>query len=234
MDRFKARFHLAIKNFFDFNFHEEDIQSRLLGVRAGPLRVIRRVEAKKSLGPIKLVPRSEIDFVFYPSWIEIPTRIQNPVNGPKFLAADTHGFSGFDFNPKIYGSRLSTSIGEFSLTLDGTPDSLPESFKEKSPVWLAISGATGSMIIGIQNDSQLSALGVYPLLKVHDDAGSKAMPESFSGESAVGFDLPYYKIPQGDFLIRVKQVFPKSYNPGSEPRYLNQARTQVPTAVRPL
>ncbi len=234
LDRFKARFHLAIKNFFDFNFHEEDVQSRLLGVRVGPLRVIRRVEAKKSLGPIKLVPRSEIDFVFYPSWIEIPTRIQNPVNGPKFLAPDTHGFSGFDFNQKIYGSRLRTSVGEFSLVLDGTPDVLPEFFKEKSPVWWSITGATGSMIIGIQNDPQLNRLGVYPVLKVNDDPGLKAMPESFLGESAVGFNLPYYKIPQGDFLIRVKQVFPKSYTPGSEARYLNEAITQVPTAVRPL
>jgi len=110
LDRFKIRFKLAIKRFFDIKFTENDIKSRVVGYRGGPLRVVRRLEAWKSLGPVKLIPRSQIEFVFYSDWVEVTTEIKNPVDGPKVLDKDTKGVSGFDFNNEVVGSRLYTNL----------------------------------------------------------------------------------------------------------------------------
>jgi len=85
---------LAIKNFFDFKINESDVEAKIAGYRVGPIRVIRRVVATKRLGPINVIPKSSTDFMFYPNWVEVPTRVNNPIDGPKFLEEKTQGLSG--------------------------------------------------------------------------------------------------------------------------------------------
>jgi len=87
------------------------------------------------------------------------------------------------------------------------------------------------MTVGISNDAKLSSLGISPHLQVIDDAARSDPPESESGESLVGFDLPYSKIPKGSFTILVKQVFPWRFVHGQEEAYLQEAKTlRVDTA----
>ncbi|HKX11660.1 MAG TPA: hypothetical protein VJP40_00810, partial [bacterium] len=233
LDRFKVRFNLAIKNFFDFKVGEGDVDARLAGTRVGALRVIRRVVASKKLGPIKLIPTATIDFFFYPDWMEVPTKVQNPVDGPKFLDAKTEGLSGYDFSRSAYGTVIRSSLNGDSWTLDGRPDSAA-SGAGQALGWWSFSGSAGSFVVGIQNDPQLNGLGIQPILKVIDDASLSAPPEGEAGESFVGFDLPYAKIPKGTFWIRVKQVFPYRFQAGQEANYLQNAKTTAPKAVEAL
>lgn len=234
LDRFKVRFNLAIKNFFDFKVNEADVEARLSGTRVGPLRVIRRIVASKKLGPIKLIPTTTTDFYFYPDWMEVPTKVQNPVDGPKFLDAKTEGLSGYDFSRSAYGSVIRSSLNGDSLTLDGKPKSVAGGSAGQDLGWWSFSGAAGSFVVGIQNDPQLIALGIQPTLKVVDDSTRSAPPEGESGESFVGFDLPYAKIPKGSYWIRVKQVFPYRFQAGQEANYLQSAKTSPPKAVEAL
>ena len=234
LDRFKVRFNLAIKNFFDLKVGEGDVEARLAGTRVGPLRVIRRIVASKKLGPIKLIPTATTDFFFYPDWMEVPTKIQNPVDGPKFLDAKTEGLSGYDFSRAAYGSVIHSSLNGQSWTLDGKPEAQTGAGGGEALGWWSFNGSAGAFVVGIQNDPQLSGLGVQPILKVIDDAGRSAPPEGEPGESFVGFDLPYAKIPKGSYWIRVKQVFPYRFQPGQEAAYLEGARTAAPKAVEAL
>lgn len=233
LDRFKVRFNLAIKNFFDFKVSEADVDTRLAGTRVGPLRIIRRIVSSKKLGPIKLIPTATTDFYFYPDWMEIPTKVQNPIDGPKFLDSKTEGLSGYDFARAAYGSAIRTNLNGDVLTLDGKPDALSAAAGQ-SLGWWSFSGPVGSFVLGIQNDPVLSALGIQPILKVIDDANRSAPPEGESGESFVGFDLPYAKIPKGSYWIRVKQVFPYRFQAGQEANYLQGAKTTAPKAVEAL
>jgi hypothetical protein len=231
LDRFKVRFNLAIKNFFDFKVGEGDVDAKLAGTRVGPIRVIRRIVASKKLGPIKLIPTATTDFYFYPDWMEVPTKIQNPVDGPKFLDSKTEGLSGYDFSRAAYGSVIRSSLNGDYWTLDGKPEANAGGGAGQALAWWSFSGTAGSFVVGIQNDSTLSALGIQPILKVIDDAGRSAPPEGEPGESFVGFDLPYAKIPKGSYWIRVKQVFPYRFQAGQEANYLQGAKTVTPKAV---
>lgn len=233
LDRFKVRFNLAIKNFFDLKVGEGDVDARLAGTRVGPLRVIRRVVSSKKLGPIKLIPTATTEFFFYPDWMEIPTKVQNPVDGPKFLDAKTECLSGYDFSRSAYGSVIRSSLNGDSWTLDGKPDGAVVGAGQALD-WWSFSGAAGSFVVGIRNDPQLNGLGIQPILKVIDDANLSAPPEGEAGESFVGFDLPYAKIPKGSYWIKVKQVFPYRFQAGQESNYLQEAKTAAPRAVEAL
>ena len=224
LDRFKARFKLAIKNFFDLSFHEGSIKAKVTGYQAGPIRVIRQVVASKGLGPIKLIPKSKIDFKFYPDWLEVPTKVKNPVNGPKVLHKETTGVSGFDFNQNILGSDFYTNMGTLMLRLDGKLKGDPKRISGKGFRWWSFSGLAGSMVVGVQNDSKLKRMGIHPILVVISDMERSNPPESQKGEVFIGFDLPYHRIPKGNYAIHVTQVFPGKFQPGQEDGYLQGAK----------
>ncbi|MFO1462288.1 MAG: hypothetical protein U1F66_00765 [bacterium] len=224
LDRFKVRFNLAIKHFFDFQIDESGVDARVAGTRVGPIRVIRRVVATKKLGPINLVPKSVTDFLFYPNWVEVPTRINNPLDGPKFLEDKTEGLSGYDFSKAVYGATVYTAAGGTAV-LDGSGGAEESALSQGASSWWALSGPMGSLTVGISNDPKLAALGIAPKLRIIDDAKRSDPPEGEAGEALVGFDLPYHKIPKGSYLILVKQVFPWRFVHGQEPAYLQEAKT---------
>lgn len=231
LDRFKARFFLDIKNFFNFKFDEQKIKAKVMGTRVGPIRVIRRVQASKSLGPIKLIPKSKIDFYFYPYWFNVATEINNPVDGAKMLNPKTQGLSGFDFNNYVLGSDLRTNLGGISLRLDGKNSGGLEKISGENLRWWSLSGVSGSMVQSIRNDPQLSKYGIHPYLILINDSTRKNPPESEVGEVFIGFDMPYHKIPKGNYAIEVKQVFPEEFMPGKEVRFLQEALLWKPQQI---
>ena len=233
LDRFKVRIKLGIKNFFDFKIDEDKVSAKLVGYSAGPIRVIRRITAYKDIGPIRVVPKSQTDFIFYPDWIEVPTKIKNPIDGPSVLNDQTQGASGFDLMKSVYGSKLYLSTGTTLANLDGRLS--PEEEGAKTGVrWWSLSGPQGAMLVEIKNDAQLARNGIAPTMVLHDDAATPSPPESELGGVFVGFDLPYQKIPKGDFTILVKQVFMNRFAHGSEENYLNNSKIRRSVNVKAL
>ncbi len=232
LDRFKIRLKLAIKNFFDFKIHEGEISSQRTAYRDGPIRVTRRLVAYKKLGPIGLIPRSSVDFYFYPEWVVIPSRFNNPVDGPKFLETSTSGLSGYDFSKDVYGSALFSNLSPASERLDGVASSASQ--PEGIFRWWALAGDQGAMVVGVKNDPQLAKLSIYPNLRVIDDAGQSSAPESDPGQTFIGYDLPYHRIPKGDYLLEARLVFPEDFVTGTEEGILSAAQEASPHFVREL
>jgi hypothetical protein len=193
------------------------------------------VEAWKQLGPIKLVPKSQIDFNFYPDWVEVPTKINNPVHGPTFLKKGSWGVSGFDFNHFIFGNRFFHNLSSASVVLDGKSDDIvlqapgPENFR-----WWSLTGPTGSVLVAVHNDPRLDQEGIQPVLVLKESVETPEPPESEAGGIFIGFDLPYHLLPKGKYAIGVKQVYPVNFQAGKEEEYLRASRINIVTEARPL
>ncbi len=234
LDRFKIRIKLAIKNFFDFTFNEEEITSQRVGYKAGPIRVVRRMVAYKKLGPIGLIPKSYVDFLFYPDWMLVPSKIQNPVDAPKFLEEKTSGLSGYDFNHNLGGAWFYSNLNSTPLILDGKASGEEKDLGFGVLKWWAVTGPIGSLVVGVHNDPKLLAMGVEPHLSLIDKLSEGAGPEGEVGQIFVGLNLPYHKILKGNYVLVVRLVFPQKFVHGQEENLLAGARTVAPGEVRVL
>lgn len=233
LDRFKIRMKLAIKNFFDFSIDEGGISSQLVKAEGGPIRATRSVTAWKKIGPVKLIPKSRTDFIFYPDWVEVKTQIVNPIDGPKILDSKTSGASGFDLNAGVLGSRFDSNVGG-PLSIDGKADAGEADLAKRQVRWWSLSGAAGALIVRVDNDPKLAQLGIEPAFVLADDAATAHPPEEEKGGTFIGFDLPYQRIPKGEYQVKVLQVFPRNFAPGQEETLLKEAALQAPASVRAL
>ncbi len=233
LDRFKIRMILAIKNFFDFRIDEGEISSQVVGVETGPIRITRRVLASKKIGPIKLIPKSKLDFHFYPDWVEVVSQIINPVDGPKILEEKTTGVSGFDLNRSVLGSVFNSNLGD-SFFFDGRPDASEVVLNKGKLSWWSMEGPIGAMVVQVKNDPKLALKGIELSFVLVDDVSRSDAPEGESGGVFLGFNLPYQRIPKGEFQIRALSVFPKGLISGQEEKILAGARVTAPQYVRPL
>jgi|GEM_PF-1859145 len=230
LDRFKVRVVLAIKHFFDVSVEEENITSKRIGYRVGPIRVIRRVAAYKSLGPIRVTPKSESDFLFYPYFVQVPSKLDNPLDGRSALESKSKGFAGFDFTQFFHGSRFYSEKNPKPVLIDGKMSAEEEALVRQDVNWWAVTGEKGSLIVDVQWDPDLTKAGVTCDLYYRDDRTAANPPEKDPGESTVGFQLDLTRIPAGRYTIYVKQIFPpEPLVPGLERTILAQARPPAVT-----
>ncbi len=224
LDRFKVRVLLVIRNFFDLKVEEENITSKRVGYRLGPIRLIRRITAYKSLGPIRVSPKVESDFLFYPNHVRIPTLLNNPVDGRKLLDPKTHGFAGFDFNKNFYGTKFYSEKNPNPIVMNGSMSPEEKNLNLTDVTWWGAEGAKGSMIVKVEWDPQLTAQGVTCNLYYKDDASSVNPPETEAGELLIGFQLDYSKMPAGKYSIYLNQIFPEeSFSIGEVQGFIQQA-----------
>ncbi len=229
LDRFKVRVLLAIRNFFDFKVEEENITSKRVGYRLGPIRLIRRVTAYKSLGPIRVSPKVESDFLFYPHYVRIPTLLNNPVDGRKLLDPKTSGFAGFDFNKNFYGTKFYSEKNLNPIVMNGSMSPGEKNLNLTDVTWWGAEGTKGSMIVKVEWDPQLAAQGVTCNLYYKDDASSVNPPEAEVGELLIGFQLDYSKMPAGKYSIYLNQIFPEESFSIGEVQGLIQQATHIPS-----
>ncbi|MFO1518992.1 MAG: hypothetical protein U1F57_04925 [bacterium] len=234
LDRFKVRMLLAIKHLFDVHVEEDNITSKRIGYRAGPIRIIRRVSAYKALGPFRLTPKAESDFMFYPYFVQVPSRLDNPLDGRKSLNPDSKGFAGFDFTHFFYGSKFYSDKNPRPVIIDGNMSPEEKALATKDVTWWAVTGDKGSMIVKVNWDPNLLKQGVTCNLYYMDDRNSLKAPEMDPGEAAVGFQLDFTEIPAGHYAIYVNQIFPPaSFEIGGEKGLLGQIHSPSVT-VTPL
>ncbi|MCB1214820.1 MAG: hypothetical protein KDK66_05020 [Deltaproteobacteria bacterium] len=223
LDRFKVRLNIAIRNFFDLSVNEDGLKSKRVGYQLGPIRLIREVRAWKNLSFIKLIPKTKIDYYYYPSWAEMPATVNNPLDGPSQLDPETSGVMGMDFRRMAAGSVFFSNVQEkpWILGKGRSENFLPQAKKALS--WFSLSGLAGSMVLKIDNDPKLEALGVQLSLNILESLEA-APPENEKGQILIGFSMPFHKIPKGRYQIKLKQVFAKGFKPGEEESILNQAK----------
>jgi hypothetical protein len=232
LDRFKIRMMLAIKHLFDVNIEEDTITAKKIGYKVGPIRVIRRISAYKSLGPFRITPKAESDFLFYPYFVQVPSRLDDPLDGRKSLNPDSKGFAGYDFTHFFYGARFYSDKNPKPVLIDGSMSADEKNLVTKDVTWWAVVSEKGTMLVKVNWDPQLLKDGVTCNLYYMDDRNSIKPPEMDPGESAVGFQLDFTQIPAGHYLIYVYQIFPPpSFEAGTEKTYLSQVHAPVAQVV---
>ena len=119
IDRFKLRFFLDLRHFFNLKIEEEDVTAKVLGVKVGPIRVIRRLLTYQKLGPIRVTPKAVSDYLFYWDRIVIPSVIFSPFDPKRELKEGSMGFGGFDFSRAFYGASFYSEKNKTPVVLDG-------------------------------------------------------------------------------------------------------------------
>ncbi len=208
LDRFKVRVLLALKGLFDVKVEEDNITSLKVAYKAGPIRLIRRVAAYKSLGPIRITPKVQSDFFFYPYYVQIPTQLESPLDGRKYLNENSKGYAGFDFTQFFYGSKFYSDRNPNSVIIDGHMSAQEKNLVTHDVTWWVAMGDKGIVMVKINWDPDLVKAGVTCDLYYVDDRNSLKPPEMDPGEAVVGFQLNAALIPSGHYYIYVTQIFP--------------------------
>ncbi|MBL7685588.1 MAG: hypothetical protein JNK65_06110 [Deltaproteobacteria bacterium] len=216
LDRFKIRMLLALKNFFDVNIEEDNVTAKRIGYKEGPIRIIRRLTIYKSLGPVRITPKADSDFLMYPYFVQIPSRLDNPIDGRKALDPKSKGFAGFDFTKFFYGAKFYSEKNPTPVIIDGNMSPAEKALNLNDINWWVVSGNQGTMMVKVVWDPALKQAGVPCDLYYMDDRNSLKPPEQDPGESAVGFQIDFTKVPAGRYDIYVNQIFPPQSVEGSE------------------
>ncbi|MBF0491491.1 MAG: hypothetical protein HQM15_01765 [Deltaproteobacteria bacterium] len=217
IDRFKVRFLLALKKFFDVTVTEENVTVKKIGYKAGPIRIIRRLIIYKSLGPIRVSPKIESDFFFYPYNILIPSEMSNPLDGPKSLAENSIGFSGLDFSHSFQGTQFYTNTQTKAVTFDGQMSEEEKNLNGQEVSWWVASGKQGTILVKTDWDPALTKAGVKAEMIYRDDWSKADPPENEQGETLIGFQMNLSKMPAGRYHITSNQIFPpSSFKKGEE------------------
>ncbi len=223
LDRFKIRMLLGIKHFFDVHVEEDNITAKRVGYRAGPIRIIRRLAAYKSLGPFRVTPKAVTDFLFYPYFVQIPSQLDNPIDGRKILNPDSKGFAGFDFTRFFYGSKFYSEKNIKPVWVDGTMSGEEKNLVTKDVNWWVVTGNQGSLLVRMDWDPRLLKEGISCDLYYRDDQKNLKPPEMDPGEAFVGFALDFTKIPAGNYMIYVNEIFPPAdFKIGDEKKIFGQ------------
>lgn len=180
IDRFKVRVRAVVLRIFPFHLNENDVNNNLLGWKAGPIRVIRRLSHSVRL--ILGIHSPEVTNVdlFYRNFGENPFKVYFPWV-PRLLFGNIHVRLDLDFRD-LSGYRLSYS------GMNGPPiavgDARAEQQLEGNPPrvrWVAISGH-GHLIIQTFIPTPDLALLKFRLY-YHNSPLSPHEPESLKGES---------------------------------------------------
>lgn len=222
LDRFKVRMLLSLKGLFEVKVEEDNINSSKLGYRVGPIRLIRRISAYKALGPIRVTPKVQSDFVFYPYYVQVPTLLDNPLDGRKYLNENSKGYAGFDFTQSFYGTKFYSERNSTPVMIDGQMSPAEKELVLKDVTWWAATGDKGTILVKMNWDPDLVKAGVTCDLYYIDDRNSLKPPEAEPGETVVGFQLNLNLVPPGKYVIYVTQIFPPlPFSMGDEAIILN-------------
>ena len=224
LDRFKMRFFLDLRHFFNMTFKEDSITSRLLGYTAGPIRVIRRLVIYQKIGPIRVTPKALSDYIFYFDRLVIPSTILAPFDAEKHLKAGSFAFGGFDFSQNFVGSQFYSQRNPVPVVIDGRMSPAEQALTREDINWWAVTGEKGHVVVRVDLDPVLVKAGVTIGLHYDDDNHVAAPPESEPGQSIIGFDMDPRHLPKGTFRLKMYQFFPpKDFKSGDESRYLDAA-----------
>jgi hypothetical protein len=180
IDRFKVRVRAVVLGIFPFHLNENDLNNNLLGWKAGPIRVIRRLSHSVRL--ILGIHSPEVTNVdlFYRNFGENPFKVYFPWV-PRLLFGDIHVRLDLDFRD-LSGYRLAYSGMNRPPIAIG--DARAERQLEDDPPqvrWVAISGHGHLIIQTFIPTPDLSLLKFR--LYYHNSPLSPDAPESLDGES---------------------------------------------------
>lgn len=186
MDRIKMRSGVKVLGgAIRVNRTEEDFVSKVLGVIAGPVRIIRQTESRLAILLFLKSPAVIVNGSFYPYSFEFPSILSLPFR-MDLVASDAFLRQGWDLNRNALGMKFYSNLNREGVTLDGKMSSEELSLANSSDAfsWALCTGPPGTFIFRAVWEYQGPA---KTLLYYEDDRSRLEPPEQDPGVMGFGY-----------------------------------------------
>lgn len=222
LDRFKLRLEIKPVGFFGISFHEDDVESRTIAYKDGPIRVIRRNLFWLEFLFIRVTPKAFANYIFYPNMMLVPIVVHVPFDPNVLLRKGSQVVIGFDHNRNALGTRMWSEHSTIPAILDGQ---LAEGERPDPNVdtrWFAMQRPWGSLMsVEVEPSESIRSRGLTIQLAYEDDPDKNEPPEAQSGEYFAGIRADVLMIPPGEhkmsFLVRFRPGFARPPPVGERP-----------------
>lgn len=207
LDRFKLRLEIKPVGFFGISFHEDDVESRTIAYKDGPIRVIRRNLFWLEFLFIRVTPKAFANYVFYANGMIVPLVVHVPFDPNALLRKGSEVVIGFDHGREALDTEVRSAQTAVPGRLDGVLQEQEAPRSGADTRWFAMKHPWGSvMSVEIEPSESILARGLTFSLAYRDDGTLNAEPESQRGEHFVGIRADVLQIPPGDhalsFMVR--------------------------------
>ncbi len=166
---------------------EEDFVSEVLGVIAGPVRVIRQTSTRLYLLLSLKSPSVVVDGSFYPCSFEFPSMLSLPFR-MDMVATDAYIRQGWDLNRNAKGMKFYSNLDLHGVTMDGKMSRRERALAEnrETLLWAMGTGEQGTFIFrGVWDKSA----PFKALLYYEDDLARLDPPENDPGVMGFAYRL---------------------------------------------
>jgi len=185
-DTMKIRHHGTFLGFIPFLRTQNDYSSRLVSVKQGPLRIIRRTSNQiRMLWKLK-TPKLLVDYVMMPDGFIMDTIIDIPFNiGLFFSNVETLTTMDWNDDPELPKLTIHSPDGITELAVDGRMSPDKQAFNTVNARHISISSSFGELFIGLEIPDNFP---IQPWLYLRDDIEEPDSPEHHTGQFGnVGF-----------------------------------------------
>ena len=231
IDRIKVRMAFKTRTYITFRFDEEDITSRVMAYKNGPIRAVRTTEYYLRLFFIRVTPTAHVDYLFYRNAIVGPSELKVPFSPKLVLRGGSRAVSGLHFDNAIYGWCFYSARNPACRTLDGTTGEGKDLAKEDVDWFVVYGNGRGTMSRVVYGPSLIEAKLDY-VLSYRDDKNYEDPPEREKGGVMLGFVVDLTKIPRGQHKLWFYEYFKAPFQQGDEVHF--NAILDHPLAVKAL
>lgn len=178
IDAFKSRVLISIMwNVLMYSLDDNDAINNLVGVKTGPIRIIRRVDAQIE-GYMFVIKKFKINQIYYRDFFQMNIGTSSGWNGPKGSFVADISWT-VDLNEKARGMKFINSENPNPVTIDGILSEDEKSMSYGPWDWNAVTGDPGTMIMSY---FQPEASRTYGDLYYMDDVKALDPPENEPGQ----------------------------------------------------
>lgn len=185
-DTMKIRHRGTFLGFIPFQRTQNDYSSRLVSVKEGPLRIIRRTSNRiRMLWKLK-TPTIYVDYVMMPDGFIMDTIIDIPFNiGLFFSNVETLTTMDWNDDPELPKLTIHSPDGVTALPVDGHMSPDKQTFNTANTRHISVSSSFGELFIRLDIPDDFP---IQPWLYLRDDIEEPDSPENHAGQFGnVGF-----------------------------------------------
>jgi hypothetical protein len=185
-DTMKIRHRGTFLGFIPFQRTQSDYSSRLVSVKTGPLRVIRRTRNRiRTLWKLKS-PALYVDYVMMPDGFIMDTIVDIPFNiGLFFSNVETLTTMDWNDDPELPTMTIHSPDGVTKLPVDGHMSPDKRAFNTANSTRFSVSSSFGELFVRLDIPADFP---IQPWLYLRDDIEEPDSPENHAGQFGnVGF-----------------------------------------------
>jgi len=188
VDRIKMRTEVVSRaGLLTVTRNEDDFTTRVVAVRDGPVRVIRRTDTRLTVFWGIKTPAARVDALYYQCTYEVPSLLSLPFQ-VDLVARDVSYRQGYDLNRNALGMKFYSNNDPAGVTVDGkmSAEELKLSQSREPHRWGLLTGPQGTLFYqGIWE----AGMPGQKLLYYRDDLSTPDPPEADPGQMMFAYSL---------------------------------------------